>query len=132
MGQAAESLGSREAGLQRSAVEEGQDRGLTVSGEAGSLDDANIRATLTTIEKELQIMAEPDNNPQATEALRLSDAVDDSLNKAKAIIWLMTHQDTSEVVSEDAISWAGMVARELVDKAMAAVQANLDKARASV
>ena len=77
-------------------------------------------------------MAEPDNNSQATEALRLSDAVDDSLNKAKAIIWLMTHQDTSEVVSEDAISWAGMVARELVDKAMAAVQANLDKARASV
>lgn len=76
-------------------------------------------------------MAKNDSNPQVTEALRLSEEVDDSLNKAKAIIWLMSHQDTSEVVSEDALSWAGMAASELIDKAMEAVQASFDKARAS-
>lgn len=77
-------------------------------------------------------MAETDSNPQVTEALNLLDNVDDALKKAKAIIWLMSHQDTSEVVSEDALSWAGMVAGELIDTAMAAVEANFDKAKASV
>lgn len=77
-------------------------------------------------------MAEKDSNPQATEALNLLDNVDDALNKAKAIIWLMSHQNTSEVISEDALNWAGMVANELIDKAMAAVDANFEKAKASV
>lgn len=77
-------------------------------------------------------MAETDNNLQVTEALNLLDGVDNALKKAKAIIWLMSHQDTSEVVSKDALSWAGMVAGELIDTAMAAVEANFDKAKASV
>lgn len=76
-------------------------------------------------------MADSDNNPQVTEALRLSDEVDESLKKAKAIIWLMSHQDTREGVNEDALSWAGMVARDLIDTAMAAVEDNFEKAKAS-
>ncbi len=77
-------------------------------------------------------MAETDNNPQVTDALNLLDGVDEALEKAKAIIWLMSHQDTSETVSEDALMWAGMVASELIDTAKAAVEANFDKAKASV
>lgn len=77
-------------------------------------------------------MAETDNNPQVTDALNLHDDVDEALEKAKAIIWLMSHQDTSECFNEDALRWAGMVASELIDTANAAVEANFDKAKASI
>ena len=77
-------------------------------------------------------MADPDNNPQVTDALNLHDDVDEALEKAKAIIWLMSHQDTSECFNEDALRWAGMVARDLIDTSMSAVEDNFEKAKASV
>ena len=76
-------------------------------------------------------MAEIDSNSLISDALQLSDDVDDSLNKAKAIIWLMSNQDRGEGINDDAMMWAGIAARELVDKAMATVQSNFEKAKAA-
>ena len=76
-------------------------------------------------------MAKTDSNSLVSDALQLSDDVDNSLNKAKAIIWLMANQGRAEVMNDDAMTWAGIAARELVDKAMAAVQTNFEKAKAT-
>lgn len=68
-------------------------------------------------------MAEMNHTPLNTITLKLSDEVSDSLNKAMAIVWLMGNQ-LNEIIDPEASAYASMAARELMAKAMAAVESH--------
>lgn len=74
-------------------------------------------------------MADQNINPHLSEAFALNEKVDDCLQKAKAVVWLMANQNTSEVINEEATIWAGIVARDLIEQARSAVENNLEKVR---
>lgn len=70
------------------------------------------------------------DNPMLTSAFRMHTEIDESLKKAQAIVALIeasTHDDTPGHVGD--IQWAGMVARELIDKAIAASDEHLNRVR---
>lgn len=56
-----------------------------------------------------------------TTALALRDKTDSCLQKAKAIVWLMANQDASEIINDEAMTWSGMVATDLINQALEAV-----------
>jgi hypothetical protein len=69
------------------------------------------------------------NHTPLSSAIRLCDDVSDSLKKAQAIIWLLANQ-ANEITNEEAVSYAAIAANEYVDRALAAVDLNMEQARA--